>query len=151
VLCYLVDDLDHCERLPQLSKLYAELPVHLCSFCQCSPGGSSVSPRARRNRCWMAKQQDLGPIGASRRTTQGQMWRVEGVTKWSPLKGVVGVYTGLLHSNGNNAAPRSRQNASQRVKARDSTSPSHLCKAETQAGTTSVHPLYLNAEKTGSH
>jgi len=84
---YLVGDLDRCERLPQFSKLYAELPVHPCSFCQCSLVGSSVLPRAHRNRCRRAKLPDLGQIDANRRTTQGQIWGVVKAKKLSPLKG----------------------------------------------------------------
>jgi hypothetical protein len=109
--CYLVGDLDHCERLPQFSKLYSELPVHPCSFFQCSLGGSSVSPRAHRNRYWTAKLQDLGQIGANRRRMQGEMWAAAEVTKLSPLKGCSRIYFSIA------IMKLSAKNASQRVKA----------------------------------
>ena len=88
LLRYLEGGLDHYEKLPQFSKLYAELPVHSCSCSQCSLDGSGVSPRAHRNRYWTAKLQDLGQIGANRRRMQGRMWAAAEVTKLSPLKGL---------------------------------------------------------------
>jgi hypothetical protein len=109
--CYLVGDLNHYERLPQFSKLYSESPVHPCSFFQCSLGESSVSPRAHRNRCWTAKLQDLGQIGANRRRMQGQMWAAAEVTKLSPLKGCSRIYFSIA------IMKLSAKNASQRVKA----------------------------------
>jgi hypothetical protein len=92
LLRYLEGGLDHYEKLPQFSKLYAELPVHPCSCSQCSLDGSDVSPRAHRNRCWMAKLREPGQVGANRRTAQGLMLGVVEVRRLSPLKAVVKIY-----------------------------------------------------------
>jgi len=137
--CYLVGDLDHCERPPQFSKLYSELPVHPCSFFQCSLGGSSVSPRAHRNRCWMAKLQEPGQVGANRRTVQGPMLGVVEVRRLSPLKAVVEIY---LTSPSHLMKARSRQNASQRVDG-------NAISASEASYVRQKTPVLLNTEKAG--